>query len=190
VNPSCPRYSDAQQQQRELESRRALEQLVEFLMNAASDAWHDKRLWGHGDRARYFGRNATLLATVDRQSKVMLDHPDAGVRADRLVDLHDMLEATAIIGGCLNTPAARRLHGANTRKGRSAKSRLGENFTLAVGKQFRLGHPNQNAKWVAGKSHKRVNELLRARSEKQVRWSTVYSYLRKNWARIAPPPKT
>jgi hypothetical protein len=84
MSSSRPRYSEAQQQRRELESRRALEELIKVLRKAASDAWHDQSLRGHGDRALYFGRSEILLATVDRQSKVMLDHPDAGVRADRL----------------------------------------------------------------------------------------------------------
>jgi hypothetical protein len=105
----APRLSKEQEQQRESTARCALEQLVEYLMNAASDAWHDQRLWGHGDRARYAGRGADLITTVDKLSKVILEHPDAGVRADRLNALHDMLEAAAIIGGCLNTPAAKRL---------------------------------------------------------------------------------
>jgi hypothetical protein len=189
VNPSRPRYSEAQQQQRELESRRALEQLVEFLMNAASDAWHDQRLWGHGDRARYFGRGATLLATVDRQSKVMLDHPDAGVRADRLVDLHDMLEATAIIGGCLNTPAARRLRGANARKGKSERSQQIEEAVLKVCEPIRAMHPKERPWWVAGVGREQVNRLLGW----DVSQDCIADHLQKNWRRLEPslrPRKT
>jgi hypothetical protein len=69
---------------------------------------------------------------------------------------------------------------------------LTETFTLAVGKQLRSRYPNQSPPWIAEKAHKKVNELLQARGRRRAKRSTVYSYLRKkkNWARIAPPPKT
>src|SRR5207247_2968705 len=86
VNPARPRLSE--EQQRELNARRDLEQLVKLLMDAASGTWHDPKISGR-DRALHFGRGAALRATVDRLSKAILDHSDAGVRADRLVDLHD-----------------------------------------------------------------------------------------------------
>jgi hypothetical protein len=111
VSATTPQRQLAEEERRrlELEARGGLDQLVQLLTKAASDAWHDQRLWGHGDRARYFGRSADLIMTVDKLSKVILDHPDAGVRTERLVALHDALEAAAIIGGCLKTPAANRL---------------------------------------------------------------------------------
>jgi hypothetical protein len=65
-----------------------------------------------------------------------------------------------------------------------------ENVILSVGLVFRQRHPDKSAKWIAPKAHKRINELLTARDEPKIKESTVYSCLRKNWARIAPPPKT
>ena len=111
MSATTPQRQLAEEERRrlELEARGGLDQLVQLLTKAASDAWHDQRLWGHGDGARYFGRSADLIMTVDKLSKVILDHPDAGVRTERLVALHDALEAAAIIGGCLKTPAANRL---------------------------------------------------------------------------------
>jgi hypothetical protein len=188
-SPPRPRCSEAQQQRRELEGRRALEQLVEFLKNAASDAWHNQGLWGHGDRALYYGRSKILLATVDRQLKAILDHPDAGVRADRLVDLHDMLEAAAIIGGCLKTPAAKRLHSANAWGKRSAESQQIEEAVLKVCAPIRALHPKELPWWVAGQGRDQVNRLLGW----DVSQDCIADHLTKNWRRLEPslrPRKT
>jgi len=145
----APRLSKEQEQQRESTAQCALEQLVEFLVNAASDAWHDQRLWGHGDRARYAGRSADLIMTVDKLSKVILDHPDAGVRADRLNALHDMLEAAAIIGGCLNTPAANRLRAVALTEKRRAQAQASLRTAEIIEDEFhklRKRFPNKDFK--------------------------------------------
>jgi hypothetical protein len=131
-NVSLPRKSGS----RVITARCALKRLVWRLRDAASDAWHDQRLWGHGDRARYFGRSADLIRTVDKLSKVILDHPDADVRADRLIDLHDALEAAAIIGGCLETPAINRLRTAAVTEKSREKSAQEPRKTEIVEDQF------------------------------------------------------
>jgi hypothetical protein len=152
MSSSRPRYSEAQQQRRELESRRALEELIKVL-------------------------------------RKVLDHPDAGVRADRLVDLHDMLEATAIIGGCLKTPAANRLRGANTRKGRSARTQQIEEVVLKVCAPIRAMHPKERVWWVAGEGREQVIGLLGW----EVTQDCIADHLTKNWRRLEPslrPRKT
>jgi hypothetical protein len=182
----CPLAEEAR---RESAARGALEQLVEHLVDAASDAWHDQRLWGHGDRARYYGRSADLITTVDKLAKMILEHPDAGIRADRLSALHDALEATAIIGACLKTPAAKRLHAANIRKGRSEDSRQIEAAVLKVCAPIRAMHPKERPWWVAGKGREQVNRLLGW----EVSQDCIADHLEKNWQRLAPslrPRKT
>ena len=114
-----PRLSEEQQQQRELNARRDLERLVGLLQEAASDICRDPKLIGR-DRALAFGRGAFLLATIDRLSKVLLDHPDVDVRADRLIDLHDAIEAAVILAGGLKAPVAHRLRTAAFRAAKAA----------------------------------------------------------------------
>jgi hypothetical protein len=104
--------------QRELNARRALEKLVTLVMTDARDAWKEQEYLLR-DRAPFFGRAATLLTTVDKLSKVLLDHPDVDVRADRLIALHDMLEATAFLADCLKDSTFHRLRTAASRKAKA-----------------------------------------------------------------------
>jgi hypothetical protein len=177
-----PRLLEEQQQRRELNAQRDLEQLVEFLMKAARDVWQDQRLSGHGDRARFYGRSADLITTVDKLSKAILEHPDAGVRADRLSTLHDALEATAIIGTGLKTKAATRLHSANARKGRSVESQQIEEAVLKVCAPIRAMYPKKRPWWVAGEGREQVIRLLG--------WTVspdcIADHLEKNWQRLEP----
>jgi hypothetical protein len=189
-----PRLSKKQQQQRELAAGRDLEQLVGFLRGAASDAWLDQRLWGHGDRARYFGRSADLITTVDKLSKVILEHPDAGIRADRLIALHDALEAAAIIGGCLKTPAINRLHAAaltEKRREQAQAPRTAEVIEDEFNK-LREKYPNKDFKedgpWVTGRGSRlrqSVDQRLKQeglrslKAEDTIKADTIGRYLAK-----------
>jgi hypothetical protein len=156
-----PHLSEEQRQQRELNARRDLEQLVEHLVGAASDIWHDQRLWGHGDRARYYGRSADLITAVDKLSKMILEHPDADVRADRLIALHDGLEAAAIIGGCLKTPAANRLRTANTRAVKAANVDQRDEIIREAAEPIWQRHPTRPDWRIAGEIPESVKELLK-----------------------------
>jgi hypothetical protein len=150
-------------------------------------------------RDTLYYRQAGILTGSVKELKTFLIDPDAYPRSKWAhIVLRIVYEITAsssiLARRCIDDDLADQLlyreYGpAHARGGRSETSRLTKTFTLAVGKQFRLRHPDQLARWIAGPTHKQVNKRLRARGKPQVRWSTVYSYLRKNWARIAPPPK-
>jgi hypothetical protein len=184
-----------QRQQRELD----LDQFVDVLVKGGIAAWRDGELQPR-ERARFL-RQSDILSAAVAELKTLLDDADSEVRLDRLITLHEALGAVALIARQrLEDPAVDRAleklldsvrQESTTRawKGRSSKRQQRETLTLAVGLQIRLRHPDQPARWVAGKTHGKLNKLLRARGELQVKQSTVYSYLRKNWARIAPPPK-
>jgi hypothetical protein len=131
-----PRLSEEQQQQRELKVQRELEELVKYLVKAARCAWEDQRLQGHGDRARYWARSVDLVTTVDKLLKMILEHPDADVRADRLIILHDALEAAAIIGGCLKTQAANRLGAAALTEKRRAQAQASLRMAEIIEDEF------------------------------------------------------
>jgi hypothetical protein len=131
-----PRLPEEQRQQRGLNARRDLEKLVKYLVDAARSAWEDQRLWGHGDRARYWGRSVDLVTTVDKLLKMILEHPDADVRADRLSILHDALEAAAIIGGCLKTPAINRLGAAALTEKRRAQAQASLRMAEIIEDEF------------------------------------------------------
>jgi hypothetical protein len=97
----------------------------------------------------------------------------------------------------LQGPFIRRGHGGlygdespaatDARKERSSRGQQREIFCCEVGRELRKKHPRKSARWIAPRAHGKVNELLRARGLKRVRESTIYSYLRKNWALLAPP---
>jgi hypothetical protein len=185
-----PRLSEEQQQRRELNARHDLEQLMEVLLGAASDAWNDQRLWGHGDRARYFGRSADLITIVDRRLKEILEHPDTGVRADRLIDLHDMLEAAVTIGGCLNTPAAKRLRAAPLAEKRRAQARAQVPRTAEIIEdefnKLREKYPDRDFKedgpWKTGRIpllHESVKRRLEQKSLPSLKTDTLGRYLNK-----------
>jgi hypothetical protein len=140
-----PQRQLAEEERRESAARCALEQLVALLMAAASDTWHNTKLRGR-DRALHRGRGDTLLATVDRLSKVILDHSDAGVRADRLIDIHDALEAAAILADGLKVPIAHRLRtAAATEKNREQAPRTAEIIEDEFNK-LREKYPNKDFK--------------------------------------------
>jgi hypothetical protein len=75
----------------------------------------------------------------------------------------------------------------DARKERSSRGQQREIFCCEVGRELRKKHPHKSARWIAPRAHGKVNELLLARRLKRIRESTVYSYLRKNWALLAPP---
>jgi hypothetical protein len=189
MNPTHPRLSEEQQRQRELNARRDLEQLVEVMMDAASDIWHDPRLSGR-DRALACGRSAVLLATVDRQSKVLLDHPDAGVRADRLLDLHDMVEAAAILASGLKAPVAHRLRtaaatGANLTA--SQRRQQDENeVILEVTEPIRQRHPAEGAWQIAPRGAEEIKVRLEARGWGKLAEDTIARRLKELWSRRTP----
>jgi hypothetical protein len=146
----------------------------------------------------YF-RQAGILTGAVKELKTFLIDPGAYPRPQWAhVVLRIVYEITAssslLARRCIDDDLADQLlyreYGpAHARGGRSETSRLTETFTLAVGKQLRLRHPDQSPPRIAKKAHKKVNKLLQGRGRRRAAESTVYSHLRKNWARIAPPPK-
>jgi hypothetical protein len=166
-----PRYSEEQQQQRELNARHDLEKLVKLLMDAASDIWRNPKISGR-DRALHFGRGATLLATVDRLSQVILDLSDAGVRADRLADLHDMLEAAAILADGVKAPVAHRLRIAAAINKRVAGK--AEKKRIIAEELAKLGRTDLPDKARAGHIQKRVG----ARAKPELEIGTITKYIR------------
>jgi hypothetical protein len=187
-----PRLSEEQQQQRELRARRDLEQLVEFLLNGARVACQDQRRWGTGDRARYFGRGADLISTVERRVKEIDEHPDAGVRADRLIDLRLMLDAAAFIGPCLKTPAVGRQR-TNAARGKrldkvrkpEVESIIREEFDVyrKQNPSWKPNTPRRGPHYVAKQLCKPVNnritKLLRVRKKSPgLKPGTIAEYLK------------
>jgi hypothetical protein len=186
-----PHYSEEQQQQRELNARHELEQLVKVLLDAARDAWQDQRLWGHGDRARYFGRGADLVAIVDRRLKEISEHPDAGVRADRLINLHDELEAAAIIGGCLKTPTVKRFRAVAVVENRRTTAQAARTAEIILDEfnKLREKYPDKDFKeagpWVTGRDsrlrkpvdQRLKQEGLRLRTANTIEADTIGRYL-------------
>jgi hypothetical protein len=79
---------------------------------------------------------------------------------------------------------------AHAREEKAKNDRQRNDFILAVGMVFRQKHPDKTARWVAPRAHPKVNDMLKRRGKPGIKESTVYSCLRKNWSRIAPPPKT
>jgi hypothetical protein len=184
VSLARPRLSKEQQQQRELNARRGLEQLVEFLMNAARDVWQDQRLWGHGDRARFFGRGADLITTVNKLLEAISEHSDTGVRADRLIILHDALEAAAIIGGCLKTPAVGRFRAIAATEAKLTDGHRRDEVLVEVAKAILRERPTWNRSRVSDKEQT-FNKLLEARGLRKLKQPTIYKYLGKLWPRLS-----
>jgi hypothetical protein len=182
---------NSQQQQRESAARHNLNGLVEFLMNAASDAWQVQRLWEHGDRGRlYFGLGANLSAAVDRLSKMILEYPDAGVRADRLINLYDALEAAAFIGGCLKTPAPGRLRTAPATEAKLTDSHRRDEVLVEIAREIRWWkHPTWSPLRISNEERARFNEALEARELGPLAQPTIYDLLRELWPRIVAPPE-
>jgi hypothetical protein len=190
-----PPLSEEQQRQRALNARRDLEQLVEFLLSGALDASQDQRRWGTGDRARYFGRGADLNSTVERRVKEIDEHPDAGARADRLIDLYLMLDAAAFIGPCLKTPAVGRQRTNVARGKRLDKVRKPEVINIICEKfdifrkenpDWKPNTPRRGAHYVAEFLYKPVNnsvtKLIRVKKKSPgLEHDTIARYLREQY---------
>jgi hypothetical protein len=181
-----PPLSEEQQRQRELNARRDLEQLVGLLLEAASDKCRDPKLLGR-DRALAFGRGAFLLATIDRLSKVLLDHPDVDVRADRLIDLHDAIEAAVILAGGLKAPVAHRLRTAAFRAAKAANDDRRKEIVVKVAESILREHPTwaRSRLRTASSSVAQVNEQL-SDPEKMTQ-SGIYECLKEPWPRLVSP---
>jgi hypothetical protein len=184
MSPARPRLSEEQEQQRELAARRALEQLMEDLLDAASDAGQDQRLWGSGDRARFLGRGTDLVVTVDRRLKEISKHLDTGVRADQLIDLHDMLFAAAFIGGCLKTPTVRRLRTIAAKGAKLAGGHRRDEVLVEAARAIlrKPGHSTWKHWRVAGDGD--FNELLETRGLRKMKRDTIDGHLSRLWPRI------
>jgi hypothetical protein len=167
-------------EQREEAARRDLEQLVELLKKAAQDISCDSTFSGH-IRAIAFGRADVLSATVDRLSKVLLDHSDADVRADRLIDFHDAAEAIATLAGGLKTPVAHPLRAAIATRGKSVKK--DDETLVAMAKQLLRKHSSRTLHWVAGKISG-DSEALKARGLESIKCEALYKRLKRLEPRI------
>jgi hypothetical protein len=191
----APRFSEAQQQQRESTARCALEQLVELLTDAARDICIDPKFGGR-NRALALGRGATLFAAIDRVSKALSAHPDAGVRADLLVDLHDAIEAAVILAdGVKKVPVAHRLRTAFATETRLNKVRKPEvtNIICEEFEKFRKQYPDwrpntprRGAHYVAEFLYKPVNtritKLIRMKKKSpELKTDTIARYLREQY---------
>jgi hypothetical protein len=95
--------------------------------------------------------------------------------------------------------------GARARGGKSAPRQARDEVILEVGRALREKHPDKRADWLAPRAHVQVNDRLRTENRRRKeaaqhsspptvakllklpRESTVYSWVRENWARIAPP---
>jgi hypothetical protein len=176
-----PPLSEEQQRQRELDARSNLEQLVKTMLEAASDICRDPKLLGR-DRALAFGRGAFLLAVVGRLSKVLLD-----VRADRLIDLHDAIEAAAILAGGLKAPVAHRLRTAPFRAAKAAKDDQVDEVILKVAAPIRQRHPADGPYQIAPRAVEEINEQLKDRNLEEREPDTIARRLKELWSRCAPP---
>jgi hypothetical protein len=181
-----PPLSEEQQRQRELDARSNLEQLVKTMLEAASDICRDPKLLGR-DRALAFGRGAFLLAVVGRLSKVLLDHPDVDVRADRLIDLHDAIEAAAILAGGLKAPVAHRLRTAPFRAAKAAKDDQVDEVILKVAAPIRQRHRAEGPYQIAPRAIEEINEQLKERNLEERESDTIARRLKELWSRCAPP---
>jgi hypothetical protein len=165
----------SEEQQRESTARCALEQLVEFLVKAANNVAQHGPL-GAG-RAAYMGRATVLSTIVDRQLKMILEHRDAGVRADQLIDLHDLIETVASIGPCLKTPAAKRLRAAPLIERRVMQARvLASRAPAIVEDEFnklRERYPDydfkENGPWKTGRGRELQQAIKQRREEENLR---------------------
>jgi hypothetical protein len=179
-----PHLSEEQQQQRELNARRDLEQLVTLMVNDASDAWRDQELPVR-DRAPFYGRSVDLITTVERLSKALLDHPDAGVRADRLIDLHDALEAAAILADCLKNPIAHRRRTAANRKAKAAKDDQRREIVARVAWPAVQKRPNGSPWGIAGDSEKPINDELGKRRLGRMGRDAIADHVKAIWPHLA-----
>jgi hypothetical protein len=159
-------------EQREEAARRDLDQLVKLLVKAAQDISCDSSFSGH-IRAIAYGRADVLSAIVDRQLKVLLDHSDADVRADRLIDFHDEIEAIVILAGGLKTPVA---HSLRITAGQD-EILIEMAVSLLQKRRFRTLH------WVANQISE-DSEALKARGLEPIERGALYKRLKKLKPRI------
>jgi hypothetical protein len=180
MSPARSHLSEEQQQQRELNARRDLDELVEILVGAASNIRDDSKLIGR-DRALACGRGAILLATFDRLSKVLLDEPDAGVRADLLIDFHDLIEAAAILASGLKAPVAHSLRTAAFRAGKAAKDDQRRAIVAKVAEPIVQKWPRRTAWWIAGEIEKPVDTELKKHRLGRMGRDAIVDHLKVLW---------
>jgi hypothetical protein len=166
-------------------ARDVLEQLVTSLLDAANDTAREGSLGG--GRAVFWGRAVTLDAGVDKLLAVLLDHPDADIRAARLLTLYDVLDAAATIGGCLKTPiaAVQRLRIGPAEYAKLKESRLRDEVIVNVANV--ILQVKGRSQWSAlrvSQEHHDFEEPLREQGLEPLAESTLYDRLRRLWPRI------
>jgi hypothetical protein len=128
-----------------------------------------------------------LITTVDKLSTVILEHPDANVRADRLILLHDALEAAAVIGGCLKTPDAGRQRTPAAEEAKLGYSRRQDEVLVEAARLIRQGRP----KWSRLRTSREYlvfKERLEAQGLRLLKQPTIYDRLKPLWPRIVSSP--
>jgi hypothetical protein len=148
--------------------------------------------------------------TDKKRSSAPVDHYDMGdwphfLRQPAWLERERVLEQEREHAALEYDALRKHLVAARARGGKSAKKLKRDDVFFEVGLTLRQKNPNKPAEWIAPRAHRQVNDRLRAEYRKLKeaaqhscpptvvkplklpRESTIYSYLRKNWARIAPP---
>jgi hypothetical protein len=125
-----------------------------------------------------------LVTTVDKLLKMILEHPDADVRAGRLIILHDALEAAAIIGGCLKTPAAGRQRTAAAEEAKLVDSRRRDEILVEVARSIKRKYPTWKRWRIAGEGLEQTNKLLKAQGLETLVRDSLFRHLGRLWPRI------
>jgi|SRR6516162_874219 hypothetical protein len=135
----------------EIGAKAALGWLVARMTEAAAAAaWRNPGFTGR-DRALFHGRAEALQAAVERLWKLLADHPDTHVRTNRFNDLHDALEAAAILAGLLEDSV---FHRARTSARRGAAAMLVDQRRDIVREhalRIKQKYPSYTASRIAGR---------------------------------------
>jgi hypothetical protein len=176
----------------ELAARRYFNLFVKSLLDAAMDTAQEGPR-GAG-RAVFWGRAVVLDDGINKLLKVILDHPSADVRAERLTVLHDVLDAAATIGGCLNTPitAVDRLRRGPAELAKLEYRQQQDEILVKVARTLRQKHSEWKRWQIAGEKNETAgrvefNDALKAQDFKSLGHSQIDRLLKPLWPRIVSP---
>jgi DNA-binding transcriptional ArsR family regulator len=168
-----------EQRRRVREARSDLDQLKDFLKDAAAHAASDERLTE--EYRQFFRRQRDIfLGSVTVLTKVLEDQQAADVREDRLRTLFEALGSTCVIGSHLVTDQIKnRLKVAAASAAKKATTAEIDEIIFAVAQSKWRKHQNWTPWAIAGEIQQEVNERLKTRGLKPLGQSAVSHHLEK-----------
>ena len=182
--------------QREVKTRRDLEELVAFVIAAAADAESSKHLTGE-ERARFVRHRDRFPDSITELTQIILaSAPHASDREFRLYMLFEALSSTLVIAGCcINSEAVDRLlnhqRAATAREEKTPDSRRTDEIIIEELKGIRIHVKTKMTPWsAAGEIMPRVNTRLTEEGLKTLSQSAIAKRLGKLWECLSPPKKS